>query len=794
MRSILFRKRQHNLAKVLSLALGLAISAVLIAEVCYEQTFDTHFPGATRTYRVMERFKAGDMKEAATAASTPGAWAPGLKQYAPMVEAATRVLGLFGDQTRLHMDDGTTLKSSITLADSCFFDVFPRRILVGNAKEALSRKCCVMVSSDIAKAIGGQVAGRHFTVDEMPGVTFTIGGVFEAFPWGSSQHGEDMLLSLNTLSYASFDGSNNWVGNDSYRSFIRLAPGHKPEELLPYARKALADHADAGLLTKAGVDLAMDFQTLNAYHNSDSYVKTMKWILSVVAFLLLFASVMNYLLFVVGNMVGRSREMAVRKCYGAERKDIYRLILGEAAVQVTAAVALAALLVFACKGTVEQFLSAPVAALVLNQGAWLLAAIVVAVVLVGGLIPAWLYNRTPVTAAFRGWAETRHRWKLALLAAEFAVAGLMFSLLWVVGSQYKKMVGLDPGYDYDNVAILCVQGSTAAERKQCLAELERMPQVLLTSSASHLPIDGWFGSGNNVSLPGADKELFNAEDLYYVSDNYCKLMGIKLLTSIAGASAAEAARGRLMLVDSEFVRRLQKATHWPNVVGKRVFVSEHCNDSLPSVTVVGVFSPIRLGGVNHAADGWQRPAMMFPCGAIVMPDMLLKLNSLTPDVMRQIRAKVERMFPGKEVELCSYAAEYEQQYVQQRHFRDGILAGGIIVLVIALFGLVGYSSDEVSRRSKEIAIRKINGATAGDILRLFLRGILRIALPSVAVGCVAAALIAGPWLQNFSVRIALTPWPFLAVTALILLVIAASVAANCRRIANSNPVGYLKDE
>lgn len=787
-----FRKGQHTLSKIICLALGLAISSVIIAEIYYEQTFDTHFKGADRTYQILENWKSGDMKDMQTASSTPGAWAPGIKKFAPMVEAVTRLTGLQGSSSQIHLDDGTVITSSLSMADSCFFDVFPQRILIGNPKEILSRKNCVMVSSELAKVIGGNVVGRRVTFDSRPDITLTICGVYEAFPWGSSLHGQSMLLSLSSIGEFGYDGRDNWVGNEQYRSYIRLAKGHKPEELMPYAQKAIFSNIDKSLFQKAGVEVKMDFQLINKVYTSDPYVKMMKWILSIVAFVLLFTSVMNYLLIVIGNMVGRSREMAVRKCYGAECKNIYGLIFKEATIDVGLSVILAAILVFLCKGTIEEFLSAPVAALIFNRGAWILVAIIALVLFVGGVIPGWLYNRTPVTVAFRGYNENKHRWKLGLLAAEFAVVGLMLSLLWIISIQYNKMINLNPGYDFNDVAIVNVQGIGGNERKQCLNELGRMSDVKEVSSALHLPLDGWFGAGNNVSLPGEDKELFNAEDFYEVGDNFFNLMGIKITEGSFFTDLTDSCRQ--VMVDEDFANKLKTTAHWKGcVVGRRVWISEHCQAPNESMTIVGVFKNIQMGGVNNGIEQTDRPVMMF-YSKTPETSLLMKLNKLTPEVMQQIREKVEKMFPGKKVSVYSYQSEYALQYTAQLNFRNGILVGGIVVLIIALFGLVGYTSDEVNRRSKEIAIRKVNGAAVRDILNLFIKDIIKIAIPSIIVGDIGAWLIAVQWLQNFSKRITLTIWPFLAVTIIILLIIAISVIINCYKVANSNPVKYLKDE
>ncbi len=797
----LARRGQHNFAKILCLGLGLAISSVIIAEIYYEQTFDTHFAGADRTYHVIEKYKVGDMSDMQDSPNTPGAWAPGIKKYVPMVEAATRTTPQWGGDTQLRLQgsskgaegDGATVKSRVDLADSCFFDVFPRPILAGDARKVLSTKNCVMVSSDLAKTIGGDVVGRRFTIDNCPGVTFTIGGVFEAFPWGSSMHGRDALLAMKDIGQFTYDGSENWVGNDRYKSYVRLAKGHDISELRPYMTKMLNDNIDMAAMAKAGAKTDVDFKTLNDYYCSDAYVQMMKWILSIVAFVLLFTSVMNYLLIIVSNTVSRSREMAVRKCFGAEKGNLYAQTLSEAVVHVALSVALAALLVFVCKGTVEDFLSAPVAALLFNRGAWILVAIVVAVIFIGGVVPGWLFQRTPVTSAFRGWSENRRRWKLTLLAGEFAIVGLMMSLLWIISAQYNKVTNLDPGYKYDNVAILSVQGLQNEDCRRCLDEVRRDPHVSLVSTASYLPIDGWFGSGNNVSLPGSDQELFNAQDLYFVGDNFFKMLDIKITQGSFFTDRSDTSRQ--VMVDERFATKLAKAAGWKDgVVGKRIFVSEHCNENYPFVKIVGVYSSIQLGGATQDNGRADQPSMVFYSATGNTGQILLKMNELTAQTMLDVRQKVEKLFPGKDVKLLSYASEFERQYVSQRNFRNGILVGGIVVFVIAILGLVGYSSDEVARRSKEIAIRKVNGARVSDILRLFVKDILRVALPSVLVGCVGAWLIAAKWLQNFTVRIRIAPWDFLLVTVAILLVICLSIVLNCRKVAMSNPVKYLKDE
>lgn len=478
------------------------------------------------------------------------------------------------------------------MADSCFFDVFPQKILIGKAKQILSQPLSCLIDSETAAKIGGNVVGKHFTLSNYPGTTFTIYGVFEAFPWGSSFHGTQMILSRCSVPYVySYDGRGQWVGNDSYRSYIRLAKGHEAKELKPYVNKMREDHFPLKEMKNMGIELNYDFTVLSDVYTQNPYIKKMGWIMGIIAFVLLFTSVMNYLLIIVGNLVGRSREMAVRKCYGAESKNIHAIIFSEALVHVGLSVVLAAGLVFLCKGTIENFLSAPVSTLVLNRGSWILVAICILVLLVGGLLPGWLYNKIPVAIAFRGYNENRNRWKLGLLGIQFVISGLLFSLLYIVNGQYQLMLGLNPGYDYDHVAIVSIDASNRDQRNQCLAEIRRMPNVKDCSSTFNVPLDGYDRSGNMVGVPGDEKNTFNIMEMSGVDDNFFKMMNIPIVQGSFFTERNDSCRQ--VIIDERGAEKLIKTWHWKDgVVGKQITCTGHDNNIFTIVACAGIFAGV----------------------------------------------------------------------------------------------------------------------------------------------------------------------------------------------------------
>ena len=782
------RRGQHNFVKILCLALGLAISSVIIAEIYFEQTYDTYFPGWERTYQISE--VGSNQGETMEFNKTSGATAQGVKQYAPMVEVATSTRSFY-DDAQCKMEDQNIVSANIIMADSCFFDIFPQKILIGKAKQILSQPLSCLIDSETAAKIGSNVVGKHFTIPTYPGTTFTIYGVFEAFPWGSSFHGTQMILSMPSTPYVySYDGRGQWVGNDCYASYIRLAKGHDAKELKPYVNKMRQDHFPLKELKNMGIELNYDFTVLSDVYTQDPYVKKMGWIMGIIAFVLLFTSVMNYLLIIVGNLVGRSREMAVRKCYGAESKNIHAIIFSEALVHVGLAVVLAAVLVFLCKGTIENFLSAPVSTLVLNRGSWILVAICILVLLVGGLLPGWLYNRIPVAIAFRGYNENRNRWKLGLLGVQFVISGLLFSLLYIVNGQYQLMLGLNPGYDYDHVAIVSIDASNRDQRNQCLAEIRRMPNVKDCSSTFNVPLDGYDRSGNMVGVPGDEKNTFNIMEMSGVDDNFFKMLNIPIVQGSFFTERNDSCRQ--VIIDERGAEKLIKTWHWKDgVVGKQITCTGHDNNIF---TICGVCKNIRWGAVETGGDGMNEFPDLYFYSAKTAYYMLVKFNELRDESLSELQSKVQAMYPNNKVIVKSYASELANQYASQLNFRNGILVAGIVTMIIALFGLVGYTSDEVNRRRKEIAIRKVNGAKVKDILRIFLKDIMKIALPCIIVGDLGAWLIARQWLMSFSEKITMTPLLFIGVTIILLVIIGLSVVINCYKVANSNPVKYLKDE
>lgn len=781
----LTKRGRNNGIKILSLATGLAMGLILIAKVCFEQSYDTFYPDAERIYRLNSRaVQNGELKEYP---QVSGAVAFGMKEEVVGVETATRCTWIALDE-KVYTDDKKSYKADIIAADEYFFDVLPRRMVVGDAKDLLTRPDYMLVSQELADKLGGNAVGRTMRLHS--GRKFTIGGVFETVPENTHLH-YDVIVSLNIMKNANYDGTMNWLGNDRYLGYVKLRPGVTPESLVGAMHTMQTNHQDMEKLKEAGVELSYTLSSLPALHSSLPNIKRMMWLLGLLAFALLFTAVMNYVLIVISSLVGRSKEVAVHKCYGASGVNIHGMIMSETFVHLLLSLVLSLLLIFAFRGTVEELLSASFGALFTSRSLTILGGIFAIVFFVAGILPGNLFARIPVAVAFRSYRENRRRWKLALLFVQFIAVGFLISLLLVITRQYDYMTHDNPGYCYDNLAYFNMQGADSTLRAKFVDEVRALPEVKDATTFSQLPFD--WASGNNVYLPNDKRELFNIADLYFVGNEYLSIMEITLLM---GHSFTEnVSSSHEVMVSRKFVEKMKNFVDWSDgPVGKEIVVTEHSGRERNSFVICGVYDDIRLGSISGED---MRPSVMFYSTNPLWTSgryLLIKFHRMTPESMQHVRETLQRLMPDRDVVVSDWRFEMTSMYRSSRRFRDSVMIGCVITLIIALIGLIGYTRDEINRRRKEIALRKINGATVKEVMRLFETDIIRMALPALAFGGVLAAYVATRWQTGFSEKVPLTWYLFVICGLIMLAVIVCVVAFNVRNAANENPVKSLRSE
>ncbi|MDD3077992.1 MAG: ABC transporter permease [Paludibacter sp.] len=776
----LFRKGSNNGVRIVSLGIGLAVSLVLIAKVCFEQNYEDFYPDNDRIYQIQENYSVSG-NEFQGRGWVSGGVAPGMKNEIPQVEAATRFT-YFANDAVFYTNDKKRLTGDFILADNCLFDVLPRPMLVGNAKKVLSQPMYVLISKSLAKKFGenpSDIIGQTIQMDEWPENTLVVGGVFEDIP-RNSDYRYDVIVSLPSIGKFVGDGSENWLGNDRYSSYVRLTKGTKPEQLTKAIQEMQYRHQDKEEMRKAGFQLYYSLLPISSLHSNSPEVKKMSLLLVLLAFAVILTATLNYILVALSSLVKRSKEMAVHKCYGAGQKEISGIILTETIVFLSISIIIAILLTVIFRETIEDILMAPISSLLSAKVIPWLVLVCAIVFLLVAFIPARAFAKVPISSAFRNSKETRRKWKLALLFLQFIAATFLVTLLVVIAQQYNFMVNDNPGYEYENIVYCYLRGASTIDKQKAIDELGNLPFVEATASCNTLPVLG--ASGNNVMEQGSDKELFNIADLYEVTADYLGLMKISIVDGQNFERGS--ADSTKVLISEKMAQKLEGMLNWKDgVVGKSINITEH-----GMVTIKGVYKNFRIGSVNYDDS---RPSALF-YGEFPSNYILIRFRQMNQKNIMQVTQILQKILPEKDIVVTPYKAEVVKSYESSRLFRNAVMIGVIVTLIIVLAGLIGYIHDETNRRGAEIAIRKVNGATTSEILQLFLQNILRMSLPALLIGELVAVYSANKWLENFSAKAPVSVWLYISCALFVLIIIVGSVAVTAYRTAIQNPVEALK--
>ena len=796
-------KGRRNGIKILSLGLGLSVSLVLLTKVCFEQTYDSCFEGADRICYVTESATINGSEQSHE--KTPGGIALRMKEYFPCIEEASRWTPLTSD-TKVILQNSKRKANveRVILADSCFFKILDRKCLAGSLVESLGMKANAVISSSMAMKLSGNdtpasaaesVLGKVFTLeDDVNNVAVTISGVFEDYPANTSYR-PDVVVSLSSISlYGMLDKSDGVAGNDRYMSMIKLTDKSAIEQVNKGMGGFIKHFLPTEEMLEAGFKIRFTVHSYEDYHNESGDSRNMMLVLTFVALALLLTAVLNYLLIVISNSVSRSREMALRKCMGSDTWDMYSMMTAESLVHTVAACIIAILLVYASRGTVETLAGTSVADLFAGKPLLVATTVVILVFLLNAIIPAAMYNRIPVATVFRNYVAGKRMWKRALLAIEFSAVAFLGVLLSIVTMQYNQLVTTDLGFDCEHTAIVNLSGLESSQKKSLMEEIRTVPDVADATFCNQNPFGRY--SGNNVQLPGSTQALFNISDAYWNDSHWLDVMGIKI---VKGKPFTEDKfYDDEVLIDTKFEEMLKANTGWDDVIGKEIMVTEHTDGKATSV-ITGVFEPITQGLYAGEEEFFETMPM---AAFYINPDLtcqafnhiIIKYHNLTSEAVAKTKKVIEKAMPNRDMEIRPFRYLRLDDFKETLNTRNTILIGGIVTLLIAIIGLIGYTIDEVKRRSKEIAIRRISGALFSEIQGLFVKDIMLIAVPSVIVGCVLAAIVAERWQQQFMVHVGFPWWVFILTAVLTLSLVVVISVTYVRIVAASNPVESIKTE
>ena len=764
---LLLRDKGGNLIKVISLGLGLAMSILLFSRVVYEQSFDTCFKEYDRIYQFWEIFTIGGERRGpfeTNMGPTAGAL---LTNFPEEVEAATSTFRGWSDP--FYRGDKRFTDLNILIADSLFFQTMGIEVLRGDAVSELQQVDVAFLSASTAKRIFGEEdpIGQHISYNQR--YDLTVRGIFADVPDNTTVH-PAVVVSFPTM-WSRKLGNYSWRGGDSYHSYARLRPGVDVERL----NQRYDELVHTKYLSKLpeGTNWLTYVAPLRDTYRNYPEVKRMRTTLSIMGFAILFIAALNYALIAIASLSRRAKMIGVHKCSGASSARIFGMFLLETAILISLALLFMRVLLYDFQDFVEETASTSLENLFAWERMWVPALTVGLLFLIGGVIPGRLFAQIPVSQVFRRYTEGKKGWKRPLLCVQFAGVAFISGLMVMVAAQYHYVMNKDMGFSTERIAINSWLKffSQPNEADNLRVFFRNLPYVEEVTGSLNDPFDGYSGA---VVEDGSQSNMHTKYDR--LSENYFALMGMTLLEGRPMREPDEA------VVNETFVEKKR----WGNEAIGKVFEADG-----ETFKVVGVMKDFVVGGFYEP----PYPFVAITYGPnIIGPTLSVKLKEPFAENLAKLNQEMQTAYPDLYINFQSLEAKKEKFYKSVRIFRNAATVASIVMFFVMLMGLIGYTADEVQRRSKEIAIRKVNGAEAMDILRLLTRDVLVVALPSVLVGVGIAAYVNALWVDSFTEKVSVS-WAAYGLVAIVnLAMIVGCVLWKSWHIANENPTVSLKNE
>ncbi len=764
----LFRGKENNLVKIVSLTIGLVVSVVLFSLVAFEMSYDNFYPEKDNLYMLRVKWQIrNETPSESVVINAP--FAPTMSYEFDEVESATVMRNNNRTIERAYMLNDNRYTGNVIVTDSLFFSTFGLKLLVNNPE--MMNSGTLLLSRSFSKLIFGEKdpVGETLLKEDNP---LTIAGVFEDIPHNSHLQFDVVELFAPPMT--------SWQGNDAYRGYIRLKQGVDPKVVEAKIPDMMRRHYDVDAEIKRGTVRTYSLLPVTEYHAGSPEVRRTCLVLSLLAFSLLFAAAMNYILISVSSLARRAKSVGIHKCNGAGNRNIFMMFMNETLVLLLLSFVLSAVIILVFRNPIESLIKTDLTAIFTVDRLWVIFAIIILLFISTGIMPAKIFSSVPVTQVFHTHSDGKKRWKRILLFAQFSGITFILTLLFIIVFQYHMMINNNLGYCTENILYTKQMWNMTNEQLQTAKEeLMRFPEVESVALSSDLPLNRF--SGDPLKDVETKEDLFTGY-LMTMDEDYLNTYEMKL---VAGRNLSnQSTLAKEVVINETLVRML----NLDNPVGEKIFYLGDVR------TICGVVKDFQ----NQSYYKDVPPIIMLPDGThhyFPVNRISIRLNvPLTAQITEQLSEKLKNLANDREATFISYMETYRDIYKDARSFRNSVAVASGLMLVMMLLGLWGFVADEVSRRRKEIAIRKINGARVRDVLVLLSKGISYVALPAIILGLMFSYVVGVEWLKQFAVKISMNVFLFTLSGIFILILLMFSVVARAWNFANENPVNSIKSE
>ena len=779
-----FRKTGvSTLINILGMSVAFAAAMILMVQVRWDTTYDANFEGHKQVFRMENNWM--DKGLFSTSFSRP--MIEIAKAASPNIEAVGTYWTMPHEATLKKDGEETVLSVPSARVDSSMFSVFPFEWVEGSAREFTAGETAV-VSEEYAKTFFGDESAIDKSFKAGNGMEVRVVGVFKDMPKNYSMH-YGVLVNLGD-DY--LDDSNEW----SFPAFVKLKDPSLAKETATQMVNALLEYVGDDVDEAQANEFREGFRISNLHEahferdvraNIASANKAISITLAAIAILLILIAIINFINFAFAEIPFRIKNINTRKVLGEGRGSLIGRQLLHAGLIALIAFAIACLVMHVVAGTSWASYVSDSLALKDNIGilALMLGVALVSAV-IAGLAPALYSTSQPAALVLKGSYGTSVKGKALrnmLVGLQFVLSFLFILMALFVSVQTKFMIGKDMGFDEARV-LQTWCGYPAGNQKDALrSHLLQNPSIeAVTFADSPIVSDqkmGWSRTGDDGN------QVFM--EVLPVDVNFAEFFGLQIV------------EGRDF---RESDNQNEAGSIIPNETFMQMFPQFHVGSLMyghvDNCEIVGVVKDFNFKSLQHAMgpivlynwgkEGWRSFGTMY---VRTVPGADFK------DVSDYIKDAICKFDPRREPHMITVShldKWIEDMYQSEQSLGRLITIASLVALLIAIIGIIGLVFFETQFLRKEIAVRRVNGATVGSILQMINKKYLVMAGLSFLLAAPVAYWLMTAWRKGFAYQAPVPVWIFLVALLAVAAITLAVVTIQSWRAASANPVESLKNE
>lgn len=789
----LWKDRFYTGINLFGLSIGLAFSFLVLLLVNHEFSYEDFYQNRSHIKRLGIHYNVSGKED--TYSNVPRPFGPTFKQEFPEVVQYTRVAGVNGldvHSANLMFRNDYFLSNNIYVADSTFFKVFDTELIAGNRESVLQRPNTVVLSASLAETIfgSGTAIGQVIEVVE-DGRQLEVTGVFKDIP--SNTHlPYDALVSWN--GYYPEERNSRWFGAHVY-TYIRL---QEPYQAVNISQKYPAFYqthmAEYFAQLNATGDLVI--QNIEDIHlhsdliweaNQNGDLTSVFVLLAIGVFLVIIALV-NYLNLSLARNSLRKKEISIRKVVGASRFNISGQFFVETLLFTFISCLMALVIVKLIYG---EFLSIggvdvlPFATtnLLLFVGATLILGMVVSV------YPSLILSGVRLVEGLKGRSKASResgRLQRGLVILQFTISTIVILFTFVVKHQLEYVEGMDLGFKKDDIVVFDMNDSTLFNNS--VAIRDRVKGVNGVSNASFTS-DRPSVRLNHFIINVEDNGEYNAVASQYmqVDFDFASTIDLKLVEGRAFIEGSQNDMDWSYMINETAKEKFG----WDEeAIGKKMFFSNDAEGNPRYMTSIGVFKDFNVGSLHTEVE----PVVIF-YNKESGNQLLVRLDSESQSVtISDIESILQSHEPTLPVAYDYLSVELDRQYSDEQRLSRSMAYLSALTIIISVLGFIGLLSFAISKRQTEIGVRKVLGATAGNVTLLFYKQILVLILAAELIAIPVNQFISNQWLNSFQYR-SFPSFIELGLVLLVIIVLSLGIMGfQVLKVAFMNPVDVIKEE